>query len=136
MRVYVAAKFEDAVEARAVMNGLEQEGHEITHDWTHEDEAGRTGMELDHYLGGCAQGDLEGVRAAEAIIVLHHDRLCGGLVELGAALADPDKIVAVVGGMDAAVQPIFYRLPAVNHFNAARQAIAYLGLVERLRSAV
>lgn len=136
MRIYVAAKWEKRPLARTVMTLLEHAGHTITHDWTGEEECGRTGHELRDFLGRCAQADLDGVRHSEAIFVLHHDALCGGLVEVGVALADPERHIIVIGGQGAKVQPIFYKLPRVQHFEDLWSAVQYLADVEKKRSRV
>lgn len=94
--VYVAGKFEETAAVRAVQQRVRDLGCSISHDWTGEDPAGRTGAELEAFLAGCAQADMDGVLDADLIIVLNHDRLFGGAVEMGMALAY-GKIVMVIG---------------------------------------
>ncbi len=86
MRLYVAAKFEDARRARAVMDFAQTRGHVVTHDWTGEDSTGLEGAERSAYMGRCAVEDLEGVRKADAVVVLAHPALFGGMVEVGVAI--------------------------------------------------
>lgn len=127
MKVYVAAKWERKDDARACFAELRRFGHVITHDWTAEDDAGMTpGPEHDSYLAKCADLDVQGVCRADALIVLHHDALAGGLVEMGMALAFQDRPVIVVGAAGAARQPIFYRLPRVAHVATMEEAVVML----------
>ena len=127
MRIYVATSFLNRNEARRVMVLLRAAGHSITHDWTYEDPYGRVGPELQRYFGECAATDVAAVVAADALLVLHHERGRGMLVELGIALADPAKPILVVGAPPFA--PIFYALPRVRHFPAIGPALQALGEV-------
>lgn len=100
-RVYVAGKFENKENVRAVMELLVINGHTITHDWTHEDPAGLEGVELAKYLRGCAEKDLAGVLKADVLVVLPEDPgtgrpTVGRWLEVGAALAS-DVPVVIVG---------------------------------------
>lgn len=108
MRVYVAAKFEEATRARGVMAELEIAGHTITHDWTGED-IERFPRDA-AYRQRCAEEDLRGVRTADAVVVLNHPLLFGGAAEMGMAclLGLP---VYVVGRHIR--ENIFYNLPNV-----------------------
>ncbi len=93
-RIYVAGRFRRYEECRALMDDLVAVGHTITHDWTRTEEFGDDGHpkatdgDLDRYAQRChAVDDLRGVRTADMLVVLAHDSLCGGLIEVGAALA-------------------------------------------------
>lgn len=87
MKLYVAGKFEEAARVRQVHKRLRNAGHEITHDWTNEDPGERTGDELGAFLRDCAIKDYDGVRTADAVLVLNHPHLFGGAAEMGMALA-------------------------------------------------
>lgn len=103
MKFYVATKWENAPRARDVMYELVGMGHEITHDWTqYPQEDTRAAVE-----------DLEGVKAADAIIVIAEKDFAylGTLVEIGCALG-LGKNVYVLG--DAYVTTsLFFRHPLV-----------------------
>lgn len=87
MKIYVVGKFEDVYEVRKVMHFLEGRGHEITHDWTPMNDSAIEGAERLDYRRACAHADIVGVVEAEAILVLNHPNLHGGMLEIGYALA-------------------------------------------------
>lgn len=114
MKVYVAAKFEEKVRVRAVCDLLRENGHTVTHDWTHETEGGSEAEQ--------ARADLDGVLAADVVIVLAHHAGRGLWIEMGAALATGKKVIYVDStvAIDSDgnkkveyVHTIFQRLPGV-----------------------
>lgn len=125
-RVYVGAKFEAVEAARELMSVLRAAGHEITHDWTGESVEGKRGVEVLDVLRDAALDDADGVKSADAMVLLHHPNLRGGLVEMGIALGR-DIPVIVVGGAGEAYPPIFYWHPDVIHVATPREALAHLG---------
>jgi len=118
--VYVAAKFEEAPLARAVMDRLEALGHVITHDWTGENSVGLSGDDLKLYLAKCARQDFFGVVAADVILVLNHDRLFGGMVETGVALGLGKPVVLVSADKRDC---IFWHLKEVRKVDDVDQAL-------------
>jgi hypothetical protein len=90
MNIYVAGKTHDLLIVREVQAWLRSEGHFITHDWTRAvenhgaDHDGATLSRNDAKL--YAIEDIHGVRTADAVIVIPHERWCGSLIEIGAAL--------------------------------------------------
>lgn|SRR5574342_236975 len=92
MKVYVASKFENKEEVRKVQQLLIDRGHTITHDWTREDATGMTGGEFMRYMRDAAYGDVDGVRNADAIVLLNTVPGFGSMVELGMAIAWGKKI--------------------------------------------
>jgi hypothetical protein len=86
VRVYVASKFEEKEYVAELYEWLREDGHVITHDWTGEDDAGKSGAELDTYHTKCARQDVDGVMEAEAVVLLPHDRGKGLYVEMGIAI--------------------------------------------------
>lgn len=88
MRVYVATKFEAKDRARRVMRALEDAGHEITHDWTREEDG-----DGEDFLRACALADLAGVLSSDALVLLVEPGMRGAFVELGAALARGVRVV-------------------------------------------
>ena len=127
MRVYVAAKFEEAVRASRLMALLRIDGHRISYDWTvHAPglmallriDGDRVTFDMppsmsDAEIACIAHLDIEGVRTADAIVVLYHPRLKGGLVEMGGALALGIRVVVV--DADPADPCIFFRHPSIEH---------------------
>lgn len=81
MKIYVACSFNHKDAAGAVMGLAEARGHEITHDWTNDVWAD------EESLAGMAENCLNGVRAADGVIVILSDDAKGTLCEWGAALA-------------------------------------------------
>lgn len=95
MKIYVAAKMEEAERASKLMRRLESQGHEITHDWTKIDPTCETtDIEKQIKISG---DDLLGAINSDFVVLLWHPNLKGGLVEMGAALA-LGKQVALIGG--------------------------------------
>ena len=104
MRIYVATKFNNMARAAEVMRLLEAHGHTITHDWTTPEHHFRPRVQ-------CAEDDIEGVRQADAVVLLQVDAMRGAWIETGAALA-LGKTVFVLG-YDG--EPVFLDLPRVVH---------------------
>lgn len=86
-KVYVATAFVNLQEAREVMTSLREMGYQITHDWTNESAEGLVGAEREAYLTRCAKEDVEGVRRADLVFLILHERAKGALTEFGLALA-------------------------------------------------
>lgn len=84
MRVYVAAKFEEAPNVQKVYEKLRARGHKITYDWTNED--ADKFKNVAGYAEGCAWKDYWGVKECDAVLLFNHDRLFGGATEMGIAL--------------------------------------------------
>lgn len=120
MRVYLATKFENLKEFNEAKQMLEDLGHELTHDWSKEDASGKTGPELEAYLTGCALADLQGVRDAEALLIINHEKGKGMFVEMGAALAWQKPVFFVYP--DRAYN-IFTKVPGVEEFDDLTKAI-------------
>src|SRR5258706_4019762 len=87
MRIYVASKFENAVEVREAFRRLRTLGHEITHDWTDEKAGDLKGVALEEFLSECALKDMYGVKTADAILVINYVGGKGMFVEMGMAVA-------------------------------------------------
>lgn len=90
MNIYVAGKTHDFPKVREVQQCVRAHGHTITHDWT-------TSVELhgpDHQgepltfpeAEMIAEQDVDGVREADLVIVIPHERLTGTLIEIGIAV--------------------------------------------------
>jgi nucleoside 2-deoxyribosyltransferase len=95
VKIYVAGRFQSYEKVRACIDMLRDQGYEITYDWTRTPEFGEDGHPkhgangqeqprglLQHY----AQNDIQGVRSADALVLLADDSLAGAWVEMGIAL--------------------------------------------------
>jgi hypothetical protein len=122
--IYVAAKFEDAKLARYVMDVLEAEGYDITHDWTDESVEGLSGTEVSDVLQSAAVADIAGVQNADAVVLVHHEKLWGACWEAGAALGLDKPVIAI--GAPQTPNRIFYWHPDVLHVPHLDGALALL----------
>ncbi len=95
MKIYVASKFENKELVKEVQEELIREGHSITHDWSNESDAGKTGIELENYQARCAQQDFDGVKNADLVLLINHQGCKGTYTEFGIALA-LNKYVVIV----------------------------------------
>lgn len=124
--IYVAAKFEEKERVRDAYALLRTAGHEITCDWTKEDDTGKTGDELDRYHAECAERDLEGVAEADALVIFPHENGKGLYVELGVALAAAIPIICV--SEDGTLPNcVFLKVEDVRHVRTIDEAIRVLG---------
>lgn len=113
MRLYLASGLQNRATVAQIAQGLRDLGHTITYDWT---EHGSVQDASDEEKAAVAQAELEGVLAAEMVVVI----LPGGRgthVEIGAALGVGIPVVIVyrkpedllVGGVEC----VFYDHPGV-----------------------
>lgn len=86
-RVYVASAFGNREEVRHAQKQLIEIGYVISHDWTNESSAGKTGQELEDYLDRCGSSDVMGVYDADLVFLAHHTEARGACTELGLAVA-------------------------------------------------
>lgn len=128
MRIYVAAKGEEYLRARAFMKRWEDlelargRAMAITYDWTADIERHEAKPFTKEQLRESANADIDAACAADAVVVLYHPRLRGGLVEMGAAIAL--EVPVVVVGCPPDEQCIFYSLIA--NVDTEDEAIAKL----------
>jgi hypothetical protein len=141
LRVYVAGKFHRYEEVRALIDAL-PDGCVVTHDWTRTeefDEDGKPnfspGEEADiprDQIMMHAANDIRGVRTADLLILIGDEKLCGALIEVGAAMAYGIPIW-VVGPTR---WTIFWEIPSVDRFpdveSTLRELNAALELVQTL----
>lgn len=117
MKVYVAGNFRERERIRAVMDELERAGHVITHDWTGEGVTlpQRSRQEI-------AIDDIQGVRDAEALVLVDAERGWGMYVEMGVAVALGLPIVVIQPLYDQ----VFYSLPQVKKVDSSAEAVEFL----------
>jgi hypothetical protein len=134
VRVYVIGKYEEKEVIRSAMELLIKAGHAITCDWTVGPDASTfSGTERLATLAQAAIEDARGAALADAVIVFHHEKLCGGLVEFGIALGNPGTHLCVIARPDpvARRQPIFYWHPRVKFFQEIEAVVYYLSQCEK-----
>jgi hypothetical protein len=111
MKIYVAGRFQSYEKVRVCINALISQGHEITHDWTRTEEFDAEGVLSTASWNGTvsvrpdsakravlaahALNDINGVRDADALVLLADDSLAGAWVEMGIALERGTPIYAV-----------------------------------------
>ncbi len=102
MRVYVATKYENRVRAQEVMELLRELGHEITYDWTTNEQVSAQQAAL----------DAQGVATADALIFIAEEAYAyaGAYVEMGIAIGRGIPVLVLGHAIDAC---IFTKLPNV-----------------------
>lgn len=135
MKVYVASRFDAAgIEATRKMHAaLRERGHEVTHDWTNEEEVYKQtpGDRRVWFLTRAAATDVEAVRKADAVIFMHIEnvQMRGAYVEFGIGLGLNKKMITVdakPGTMDIPGSCIFFMLPQVHRVATIEEAIKAL----------
>jgi nucleoside 2-deoxyribosyltransferase len=130
VNLYVIGKFEEKRAVRQVMDRLRHLGHNITHDWTLDDAAGRKGEELESYLIWCAEKCLDGVMDADALVFLVHPKCQGAHTEVGLAIAWGRPVYTI--GMELSTN-IFLKMPKyVYPFKNLDEVLAFMGSTDDL----
>lgn len=96
MKVYVASSFLNIEETRKVMAYLTSLGHEITHDWT--TKAVDKSWPLDRqaaYLQACGGEDYIGVKMADCLVLVNHEKCRDAMAEFGLAMGMRKKIIVL-----------------------------------------
>lgn len=115
MRVYIASKFENVDEVRALQRKLKEGGHTVTFDWTayNDEPLKEKGLEtaLHAYRRKCALLDMEGVRSADVLVLIPCPAMggWGRYAEFGAAGVLHKPIIVVGECYDS----VFLYLPTV-----------------------
>jgi hypothetical protein len=127
VKIYVASKFENSKAVREAHRALEEDGHEITHDWTNENADGLEGEAKEEYLKKCASKDVVGVLSGQGILVLNHERMAGGFTEFGIAIGSHWLgrymcIVVIDGHHEEKPRNIFFHLPFIWHVRNLKEA--------------
>jgi len=119
VKFYIAGKFEERPSVKALQNELIKLGHEITKDWTldEEDEPG--------YPVINAVEDVRGVKMAGAYVGLYinsHDYK-GALVEMGVALGARIPLYIIGHAVDSC---IFINHPLVETFETVGEFLEWI----------
>lgn len=132
MKLYVASKFHNYVEARDVIDKLKGVGHEITCDWTRNEEFDLKSGEPLMYNDGApldvqarvAHADRRGIANCERFILLAKPDMKGGMVELGMAIMQSVPIEIV---RPNECYTVFYALESVTIFETVESLLASYG---------
>jgi nucleoside 2-deoxyribosyltransferase len=100
VKIYVAGKTDDWERVQTVQEMLKRLGHEITFDWTRNNniESGGPDMGLtadDEFRRKCAENDIMGTDEADLLVMLCYPGLCGTLIEFGMAVMRRIPIIVV-----------------------------------------
>lgn len=122
-RVYIAAPWVDRDQVPAIVIVLESSGYTITHKWwVFEGEEEEVSWEFKQL---CARLDVDGVRTADAVLLLNSSKSEGKATEQGLALAYGIPIVVI--GDKAKRCNIFQTLPVFHWVNDLQSALVKLG---------
>jgi len=118
MKFYVAGKWEDRFRCKELMIRLRKLGHEITKDWT-VDEENAPGYPVINVVE-----DIRGVTQADFYvgIFIEHYSYKGALIEMGAALALRKPVFIVGAALDSC---IFIAHPLVKKFSSIRNLLIH-----------
>ena len=94
MKIFVSGKVGDESEAREVMAHLARAGHEVTLDWTTIEHLKPYDENTDASAKAAAL-EVQGVKEADVLVVIAHDRGVGMYVELGVALGSAKPVYVV-----------------------------------------
>jgi len=121
MKFYIAGKWEERDNIRFIQKQLIRLGHEITKDWTI-DEEGEAGFPVINVVE-----DISGVKTADVFVGLFINNLDykGALVELGAALAGRKPCYIIGHAMDAC---IFLQHPLVTQVDTVGELFKEIAL--------
>ena len=120
MKVYVAGKWDQKACVRNVVSKLESYGHTITYRWFDIEHDNDCATDLRRTY---ADADIEGVRTADAVVLLMDDPAYayrGTFTELGAALAldKPVHLYNPHGQEAACTTNVFYWATGITHHGA------------------
>lgn len=107
MKVYIAGPWADRELVKVISQGFDDRGVEITHRWW-DFEGDYSEVEK---MAEYARLDLEGVRAADVLVLINTRKSEGKAVEQGLALAWGKPIIGV-GEKGAESKNVFHHLPA------------------------
>jgi hypothetical protein len=119
MKFFVSGKVGVESDVRSVMKAIREAGHEITFDWTTIDHL----RPYDENATACRDAALKeslGVKDADVLIVISHDRGVGMYVELGIAIGCgvPVRVVTNVES-----RTMFFHHPLVKKVDSIEQIL-------------
>lgn len=110
MRIYIAGPWADRAQMPAYAKAVENLGHVITHRWWEAEDTKEGFDASDAVLAKQAQWDVDGVKAAQLVMVINSAKSEGKALEQGVALADKKGIIAV-GKRGEFSKNVFHYLP-------------------------
>jgi len=119
MKFFVSGKVGVEGDVRSVMRALRAAGHEITFDWTTIDHL----RPYDENASACREAAVKeshGVKDADVLIVLPHDRGVGMYVELGIAIGY-EVPIRVVTNVES--RTMFFHHPLVKKVDSVEQIL-------------
>ncbi len=119
MKFFVSGKVGTEGNVRAVMKALQDAGHEITFDWTSIDHL----RPYDKNAAASREAALKesrGVKDADVLIILAHDRGVGMFVELGIAIGYGIPVRVVT---DVESRTMFFHHPLVKKVEILEQIL-------------
>lgn len=119
MKVYIATHFHNQAEYEEALQLLVSMGHTITCNWTKESYEGKVGDELIQYRFECALADFQGVKDADALLIINHTAGKGMFVEFGMAMALSKPIFVA---FPERVSNIFACMPGVDECSTIHDA--------------
>jgi nucleoside 2-deoxyribosyltransferase len=127
LNVYLAANGREIETTRKAMQAIRDAGHRITHDWTVgiENQRPADPVERERVRQAAALADVAGIRAADVLVLLDHDKGFGMYVEMGVAIGLGKPVIVV----DERYHQVFFSLPTVRLAETVEQAIALLSAV-------
>lgn len=119
MKFFVSGKVGTEGNVRAVMKALKDAGHEITFDWTKIDQL-RPYDENAEASREAVLKESSGVKDADVLIILAHDRGVGMYVELGIAIGSGIPVRVVT---DVESRTMFFHHPLVKKVDSLEQIL-------------
>lgn len=108
MKIYIATRFDQQLDGRAIRAELEAMGHEVTSTWLDEP-ADKDPLQA-------AEDDLRDLDRADAILVVHQSSGGRGMwIEMGYAIAKGQIIILLGWNPQKDRGSVFYHLPEVTH---------------------
>jgi len=119
MKIFVSGKIGEEGSVRTVMKLLQEAGHEITFDWTKIDHL----RPYDDNTEACREAAVKesrGVKTADMLIILPHDRGVGMYVELGIAIGSGIPVRVVT---DVESRTMFFHHPLVKKVDSFEEIL-------------
>lgn len=134
MKVYVAGRFTEKLRVSGVMDALRADGHEVTSDWTTEEDhpknyAPNLSPEIGRqfYLQECADKCINGVMECDVLLALNNPTAAGMFVEVGLAIGYGKKIIVV----DPQIRDTpFWYLQGVTHVESDDEALYEINMYD------
>jgi len=130
MKVYVAGSTKDRERVREVMDVIQEAGHTLTFNWLGpEGEIRASWKEDPERAREIAQSEIQGVRDAEVVVLVLHDKILGAAIETGAAMMSETPVIVFGNHRES----VFWYLPNVIQIeDSLKQLVELLGRMESM----